>query len=63
MLQAFTELRTLAVLRRIAKAMERANELELHRQEIEHPPLKEGRPEPRKAVFSKAANVERESYR
>ena len=50
----FTELRVWGVLRRIAKAMERANELELHRQEIEYAPLKDaGSPVPRKAVFSR----------
>jgi hypothetical protein len=35
----WAELRALATLRRIAKAMERANDLELHRQQMEYPPI------------------------
>lgn len=37
MLSRLTELRVLATLRRMAKAMERANQLEEHRQEMEYP--------------------------
>jgi hypothetical protein len=55
----FALLRVVAVLRRIAKAMERANELELHRQQIEHPPLKEGG-STRKFVFSRPEKKESE---
>ena len=48
----FTELRTLATLRRIAKAMERANELEERRQEIEYATIREAGPS-KKMVFSR----------
>jgi hypothetical protein len=48
----FTELRTLATLRRIAKAMERANQLEERRQEVEYATIKESGPI-RKMVFSR----------
>lgn len=53
MIPKWSELRVFSLLRRIAVALERANELELHRQDIEHPPLKEGPVSPKKAVFSK----------
>lgn len=55
----WTELRTLATLRRIAKSMERANELEEYRQQREYPPIPEtGPPGPRKTVFSRPTVAE-----
>lgn len=54
MIAHWTELRVLATLRRIAKAMERANQLEEHRQEIEYPRLRDSGSAPaKKVVFSK----------
>jgi hypothetical protein len=53
MIQKFTELRVLATLRRIAKAMEEANRLEKYRQAIEYPPLAKTEPPPiRKVVIT-----------
>jgi hypothetical protein len=49
----FTELRVLVTLRRIAKAMERANELELHRQQMEYPPIKDSPDVPKKVSISR----------
>jgi hypothetical protein len=52
MIRAWAELRVLATLRRIAKAMERANELEMHRQELEYPPLAKAEKPKRSAEIS-----------
>lgn len=49
-MKIFSELRVVAVLRRIAKAMERANQLEEHRQSIEYPRLRDGKDAPEKKV-------------
>lgn len=52
MIQAFTELRFLATLRRIARAMEEANRLEKHRQELDYPPIPRADAPVRKTVIS-----------
>lgn len=52
MISDFTALRLASSVRRLAKAMERANELELHRQDVEHPPLKDAGKK-KKTVFSR----------
>lgn len=54
----WTELRFLAVLKRIAIAMEEANKLERHRQEIEYAPLKDRGPGPAKTVVISRPTVE-----
>lgn len=49
----WAEMRLLVTLRRLAKALERSNELELHRQEMEYPPLRTGPAPEKKMTFSK----------
>jgi hypothetical protein len=58
MIAKFTELRVLATLRRIAKAMERANQLEEHRQSIEYPRLRDPGDAPAKKVVFFRPKVE-----
>ena len=53
-----TELRVLATLRRLAKAMEEANRLERHRQELEYKPLPKTEAPPRPAVVFGHPTVE-----
>jgi hypothetical protein len=53
MIRALTELRALATLRRIAVAMERANQLEEKRQEIDYAPLRDAGKPVRKSVISR----------
>lgn len=52
LIRHFTELRVLATLRRIARAMEEANRLEKHRQEIEYAQLPKGEAKTRPSVIS-----------
>jgi hypothetical protein len=60
MIVKWTELRLLATLRRIAKAMERANELELHRQEMEYQALPKSAVDPgRKKVIISHPSAQR----
>lgn len=49
----FSSLRLVASLRGIAKALERANELELNRQQMEYPPIKDAPTSPKKMVISR----------
>lgn len=58
MIKAFTELRFLATLRRIAQAMEEANRLEKFRQAIEYPPLAKTEPPPIRKVQISHPSVE-----
>ncbi len=57
MIGKLAELRVLATFRRIAKAMEEANRLELHRQEMEYPPTRTT-PAPNKAVVISHPSVD-----
>lgn len=49
-LAKWVDLRFLFALRRIAKALERANQLEEHRQEIEYPRLRDPKDAPPKRI-------------
>lgn len=49
-MKTLVELRIVAWLKRIAMALERSNQLEQHRQDLEFPPVTYK--EPKKAVFS-----------
>ena len=49
------DIAAISILKRIAEAMERANELELHRQELEFPPLKTTDPPKKKFVIDRVS--------